>query len=147
MTAATVQTVCLDGVTWCTSCSVDSDGEIHHHATVCPSELLRVEVGLLTGPEAPGDEVTFMFHVHNEPPLLRDEAVQVANEMLATIAAHPATRQPTIDVTGLSQEQQDVVRDLVRDLVEGRIDRDRLPSPAEAEHLEEYLAAIRAAIH
>lgn len=90
MSTATVTvnmtTGCLDGVHWCTSCSVDSD---IHHATVCPSELLRVEVGVLTGPEAPGDEVTFMFHVHNEPPLLRDKAVQVASEMLSTVAATP----------------------------------------------------------
>ena len=88
-----------------------------------------------------------MFHVRNEPPLLRGEAVQVANEMLATVAARPATRQPTIDVTGLSPEQEDLMRDLGRALVAKRVDRDRLPPPAEAEHLEEYLAAIRAAIH
>ena len=89
-----------------------------------------------------------MFHVHNEPPLLRDEAVQVANEMLATVAAHPATRQPTIDVTGLSPEQQDLMRDLARAMVEGRVDRDRLPLPAEVDLMTgaEHVAAIRAAI-
>ena len=48
----------------------------------------------------------------------------------------------------MSPEQQDVVRDLVRAMVAGRVDRDRLPLPAEVDLITdpEQLAAIRAAI-
>ena len=86
MTAPTVQAVCPAGVHWCTSCTTDITGEMLHRAIVTPSEFLRVEVELLTGPESCGYDVTFTFHVHDEPPLLKHDAVQVAYEILATVA-------------------------------------------------------------
>ncbi|MGZ4556827.1 MAG: hypothetical protein ACXVXZ_13970 [Mycobacteriaceae bacterium] len=86
MTAPTV--TCAAGLTWCTRCDADRDGE-YHRTTITVGEYLEVDVELLTdaegraeGLDAPG----FQVRVHDEPPLTAAEACQVAADILEVVS-------------------------------------------------------------
>lgn len=70
---------------WCPRVGTDHadlDGSVFHHAAICRSELVEVEVTQISHPDGDMEPPTFTVTVHDEPPLTAGQLLQVSGELM-----------------------------------------------------------------